>query len=152
MTIVHKISVGAAGAVVLAAATMAYAATTVVVTPTAPQGWTTADTRPGGAVGFVVDATAPAGIGALQLTTDATTAAKAQYLHAANTPIADVTELSYYAKQNSASFTGGNASYQLPAFLNGATAGFTTFVYEPYENGTVIPGVWQFWDVSSGQF
>lgn len=72
---------------------------TVVVTPAHPQGWSTADTRPGGTVSFVVDSTAPGGVGALQLTTDATIAAKAQYLHAANTPLASVTELSYWTKQ-----------------------------------------------------
>jgi len=73
----------------------------VVVTPSNTQGWSTADTRPGGAVNFVVDATAPSGRGALQLTTNATNAAKAQYLHAASTPLAGVTQLSYYTKQNS---------------------------------------------------
>lgn len=132
-------------------ATIAYAATTIVVTPTNTQGWTTADTRPGGAVNFVADASAPSGAGALQLTTNATTTAKAQYMHEASTPIANVTELSYYTKQNSASFVGGDASYQLPMMLNGTT-GFTTFVYEPYQNGVVVPGTWQSWDVDAGQF
>ena len=69
------------------AGTVGAAGTTVVVTPTNTQGWSTADTRPGGAVNFVADATAPAGAGALQLTTDATTTSKAQYMHAANTPL-----------------------------------------------------------------
>lgn len=127
------------------------ASATVVVTPTNTQGWSTADTRVGGAVNFIADATTPSGIGALQLTTDATTAAKAQYLHAASIPIGSVTDLSYYTKQNSAAFAGGDASYQLPTFLNGTT-GFTTFVYEPYENGTVVPGAWQYWDVAQGHF
>jgi hypothetical protein len=135
---------------------LASAATTVVVTPTNTQGWSTSDTRPGGAVNFVVDNTAPAGIGALQLTTDATTAAKAQYLHAANVPLSQVTELGYYTRQNSASFVGGDASYQLPVCLGGVSGstcnGFTTLVFEPYENGTVVPGAWQHWDVAAGQF
>src|SRR6478735_4524055 len=91
----------------------AMAASTVVVTPTNTQGWSTADTRPGGAVNFVVDSTAPSGAGALQLTTDGTTTSKAQYLHDTSTPLANVTELSYSAKQNSASFVGGDPSYQL---------------------------------------
>src|SRR5690349_3384298 len=58
----------------------------VVVTPINQQGWSTADTRPGGNVNFVTDPTAPGtpNKGALQLTTDATNAAKAQYLHQAN--------------------------------------------------------------------
>ena len=142
---------------------------TIVVTPANPQGWSTADTRPGGAVNFVLDNTAPLGIGALQLTTDNTTAAKAQYMHEANVPLGSVTELSYYTRQISASFVDGEASYQLPVCLGGfgtptptnptGCIGFTTFVYEPYENpglgtpgGTVIPNVWQQWDVDAGQF
>ena len=136
----------------------------IVVTPTNQQGWSTADTRTGGTVGFVVDSTAPAaGNGALQLTTDATNDAKAQYMHLANVPLADVTELSYYTKQISASFAGGDPSYQLPVCLGGVVGttcvGFTTLVFEPYQNptfgapaGGVIPNVWQEWDVDSGQF
>lgn len=138
------------------AGTVSAAGTTVVVTPTNTQGWSTADTRPGGAVKFVVDATAPRGAGALQLTTDASTSAKAQYMHAASTTLASVNELSYWTKQNSASFAGGDPSYQLPICLGGATSttctGFTTLVYEPYENGSVTPGVWQQWNVAGGQF
>jgi hypothetical protein len=136
---------------------------TIVVTPTNQQGWSTADTRPGGAVNFVVDSTAPGGIGALQLTTDATTAAKAQYLHTANTPLASVTELSYYTRQISSPFAQADPSYQLVMCLGGATpttcTGFTTLVFEPYQNpalgtpgGVVIPNVWQQWDVDAGQF
>ena len=50
---------------------------------------------------FVADATAPGSPsrGALQLTTDATTAAKAQALHSTNTPLLDITQLSYWTKQ-----------------------------------------------------
>jgi hypothetical protein len=130
----------------------AAAPSAVVVTPTNTHGWSTSDTRPGGAVGFVLDAGAPAGIGALQLTTDGTTTAKAQYLHATNTRLSKVTELSYATKQvSSPLFSGADPSYQLPTLLNG-TSGFTTLVFEPYENGTVVPGVWQSWDVDNGRF
>ena len=137
---------------------------TIVVSPANPHGWSTADTRPGGAVNFVFDNTAPSGIGALQLTTDATTTSKAQYMHAANVPLADITDLSYYTRQVSAPlFPGADPSYQLPVCLGGVVAGncvgFTTFVYEPYQNpglGTpgfgVIPNIWQHWDVDAGQF
>jgi len=143
--------------------------TIVVVTPTNQQGWSTADTRPGGAVNFVVDASAPAGNGALQLTTDATTAAKAQYMHATNTPLANVTDLSYYTKQVSGPPVA-DPSYQLPVCLGGfndpqtpmnptGCTGFTTFVFEPYQNNglsapfpVIVPGTWQQWDVDAGQF
>lgn len=134
--------------------------TSVVVTPTNTQGWSTADTRPAGTVGFVADPTARAGLGALQLTTDSTTAAKAQYLHATDTPLSQVSELGYWTKQNAASFAQGDPSFQLVACLGGfdtgtsTCSGFTTFVFEPYENtaqGTVISKVWQPWDVDAGQ-
>jgi hypothetical protein len=123
---------------------------TLVVTPSNLRGWTTADTRPGGAVTLILDSTAPAGTGALQLTTDATNTAKAQFMHEAATPLAEVTALSYFTKQNPATaFSGGAASYQLAVLLCG-TGSFTTFVFEPYQNGVVTTGAWQSWDVAAG--
>jgi hypothetical protein len=138
--------------VVLALGGSAMAAGVIVITPAHQDSWGTGDTRTGGAVQFVADATAPLGTGALQLTTDATATAKAQYLHPATVAIADVTEMSYYTRQVSASFTGGDASYQFIVDLNGEGAGgFSTFVFEPYENGTVVNDTWQSWDVDAGQ-
>jgi hypothetical protein len=71
----HLMSLGVLAALALVVVAGAVAATTVVVTPAYTQGWSTADTRPGGAVNYVADASAPGG-SALQLTTDTTTAAK----------------------------------------------------------------------------
>jgi hypothetical protein len=152
----------------LAAFAAATFAQTVIVTPTNTQGWSTADTRPGGDVDFVSDAPPAGGNGSLELTTDGSVnpqgagTAKAQYMHGANLPLSQVTELSYMTKQVSASFAGGAPSYQLPVCLGGigtptptnpsGCIGFTTFVYEPYQNGTVTPNAWQTWDVDSGQF
>ncbi len=87
--IVKKIGVGISTAAIMAASLVvpAFATTTVIVTPTNTQGWSTADTRPGGAVNFVTDPTSPYPSGALQLITNLTTTAKAQYLHATNTPL-----------------------------------------------------------------
>lgn len=141
------------------AATMAFAShamttsaagSTVVVTPAHTQGWSTADTRPGGMVNYVTDtsADAPYPPGALQLTTTDVNA-KAQYMHAANAPLSGA-ELSYWTKQNTANFPGGDPSYQLVVDLTGS-GGYTTLVYEPYQNGTVTPGYWQQWNVAAGQ-
>jgi len=140
---------------ILAAAAMVVTASAqIVVTPNNTHGWTTADTRQGGEVNFVVDSTAPSGVGALELRTDATTTAKAQYMHDTATALSDITELSYYTRQVSGPVFA-DPSYQLPVCLggvvNGSCIGFTTLVYEPYENGTVIPNAWQSWDVYSGQ-
>lgn len=145
-------STAAASMLALSVAAPAMAATTVVVTPTNTQGWSTADTRTGGAVEYVSDATSPLPNGALQLTTNATTTAKAQYLKEASGPLSSVTELGYWTKQVSGPAFAA-PSYQLIVDLNGsATGGFTTLVYEPYQNGNVTPGTWQQWDVDAGQF
>lgn len=142
----------------------AAAASQVIVSPSNPQGWCwtlpCATTTTGGAVTFVSDPTAPGSPdrGALQLTTDATTAAKAQALHATNTPLRDITQLSYWTRQ-----VGGpvyaDPAYQLAMCLNGgttsATCGFTTLVFEPYQNpelGAIVPGAWQYWQVDHGTF
>jgi hypothetical protein len=126
-------------------------AATMVVTSGNTQGWTTADTRVGGTVSYVADATSPYPNGALRLTTDDTNAAKAQYMHSADIALDDVTDLSYDTKLVSGPSYAA-ASYQLAVDLNGdEDGGFTTFVYEPYENGTVGTG-WQHWDVDAGQF
>lgn len=142
---------------------------TVVVTPANTQGWGPADTRPGGAANYVYDAAAPAGFGALQLTTDATNAAKADYFHAAapGTTLASVTELGYYTKQVAGPpaadpayqlpvcLTGGNGAPCNPDLSAGAVSSFTTLIFEPYLNpaqGSITPGAWQQWDVDAGMF
>jgi hypothetical protein len=136
----------------------------VVVSPSNMQGWScvqpTADTRGGGLATFVVDPTAPSGAGALQLTTDADPASKVQCVHSTNTPLSAITELSYWTKQNPPTAPlVGDPAYELATCLNGgttsATCGFTTLVFEPYQNptqGAVLPSVWQQWDVDAGLF
>jgi hypothetical protein len=138
------------GVVTLLASRVA-ADTTITVTPSNTQGFSTADTRPGGAVNFITDVTSPLPTGALQLTTDGTTTSKAQYLRAESTLLSQVTDLSFKTKQV-AGPTYADPSYQLVLWLDGTAAGFTTFVYEPYQNGTITPGVWETWDVDAGQF
>jgi hypothetical protein len=111
------------------------ASTTVVVTPANDDGWATADTRPGGAVQFVYDPNSPMPDGALQLSTDSTNTAKAQYMHSANTALANINTLGYSTYQQTASSVTGDPSYQLAVCLSGFTnnscSGFTTLVYEP---------------------
>lgn len=131
-----------------------FAATTVVVTPANQQGFVGPDTTAGGEVRFVTDTSAPLGRGALQLTTTALTASKAQYGHAASTALSAVTDLSYYTKQIAPAGAVADASYQLPVYLKG-TSGFSTLVFEPYQNpsqGAIVSGVWQKWDVDAGLF
>lgn len=134
------------------AVSTAQAASTVVVTPDNTHGWSTADTRPGGTVDIVAATSSPFGNGALQLTTNSSTTAKAQYLKSvtSTTTLASTTELAYSTQRVSGPDIAA-ASYQLVVDLNGSEAGgFTTFVFEPYQNGVVDADDWQTWDVDEG--
>jgi hypothetical protein len=125
--------------------------TRVIVKGTDTQGWYAGDIHEGGAVSFFGDTTSPFPTGVLALTTNATAGAKAQYLKEVNTPLSQVTDLSYYTK----SVTGpANAavSYQLNIELYGIPDWMTAFVFDPSANGTVTQGEWQKWDVDSGRF
>jgi len=141
-------------AVLVAAGAASADVTTVPVTPTTSQ-WTQDDTTGGGSVSWTDAMGAPSGLGsaALELTTDETTSAKADLINHAlsGMRLADLQQLGYWTYQRSASSTGGDASLQLQVLVNG-TSGFTTLVFEPYENGTVANGQWQHWDAAAGQF
>lgn len=121
--------------------------------------WTQDDTRPGGTVTFTNAYGGPRawGPGSLELKTPALdTGAKAGlYNHTMlGHPLKKVYALTYWTYQ--AVTTPPNpphaaASYQLQIDVNGAaTGGFTTMVFEPYQNGVVSPGAWQKWDVKQG--
>lgn len=140
----------------------ASALATVTVRPSDTQGWMSgaplAETRSNGEVSYVADADTTFGEGALSLVTGDATASpsqdKAQYMHASGVALADVTDLSYSSK-TLAGPVHAAPSYQLAVDLNGdAIGGFTTFVYEPYQNGTpsITTGAWYNWDVDAGQF
>jgi hypothetical protein len=145
----------------MAFAGIASAATTVVVTQNSA-GWTQDDTRPGGTVTWTEEYGAPPGLGdgSLKLTTDLTTSAKAGlYNHTmAGTPLADVDTLAYWTYQaTTVQPPHAAASYQLQIDANGldTPGGFTTLVFEPYQNvtqGVIVNGVWQKWDVDAGLF
>lgn len=135
----------------LKGSTVGAEASTVVVNSTNTQAWFTGATANGGTVGFVGEAGVPFGTGALQLKTDATTAAKAQYLKTTTLPLAELTNLSYFTK----TVAGGESaapSFYLEVKLHGVADGLTTLVYEPKYNGTVTPGTWQKWDLMAGQW
>lgn len=139
----------------LLVAPSAFAASTVVVTPTDTKGWAQDDTRIGGSTTFVSDSTSPWQDGALQLSTDDTNTAKADYWHSAEgTKLSEVTDLSYATKKLTASSVSGTASYQLAMDVDGDGTWDTNLVYEPYwqEGATVTEGQWQTWDVDSGLF
>lgn len=128
---------------------------TVVVTPNNTQGWSAVDQTDGATTSYVPDSTSPLPPSALQLMTPATSTGKADYFHSAsNESLTSVTELSYDTRQIQAtSFPEGDASYQLAIHALGSAGGFTTLVYEPYQQpATVIPDQWQHWNVDQGLF
>ena len=148
------------GLVVLVLGTTAAAATTVVVTQNSSS-WHSVDTRPGGTVTFTEAYGAPAGLGSgsLELKTEPTTGAKADYytFEHAGTPLADVTDLAYWTYQApTGQVPVADPSFQLQLDVNGAAdGGFTTLVFEPYWNtaqGPIVPATWQDWDVDAGLF
>lgn len=138
----------------------AHALTTTLVDSLTDDSWSTADTRTNGHVALVEDSTAPLGEGALSLKTDTAPAPsqdKAQFMTAANNVLLSTVAnnpMYYSTKQNSASFVAGLPSYQVAVNLLGTT-GFTTLVYEPYNNegnDAVHNGEWQQWNVGAGKF
>lgn len=141
-------------AVLVAAGAASADVTTVPVTPTTSQ-WTQDDTNGGGSVSWTDAMGAPSGLGtaSLELRTDETTSAKADLFNHAlsGLQLGDLQQLGYWTYQRSASSSDGDASLQLQVLVNG-TSGFTTLVFEPYENGTVANGEWQHWDASAGRF
>ncbi|MFA7296639.1 MAG: hypothetical protein WC211_05555 [Dehalococcoidia bacterium] len=159
---------GVLAAGLLASAGIAAAASTVVVTQFSAA-WANMDTRPGGATQITNAYGAPAGLGAgaLELTTNATTTAKADYwtfVHL-GTPLSTVTDLSYWTYQSPAVLLAKRGiaavSYQFQINVNGSVVpgapGFTTLVFEPYQSGIagnppIVNGAWQSWDVDSGKF
>jgi hypothetical protein len=143
------------------------AAAQIVVTPlnAASLGFSTADTRPGGSVNFVLDGSlSGGGLGSLNLSTDNSTSAKAQFLKADNLSLSSLTNVSYYSKKNSGPVFA-NVGFNIATCLGGFTTptetnptgcvAFTTLVFEPYQASgiccTNIPtGTWQNWDVFGG--
>jgi hypothetical protein len=112
--------------------------------------WSANETRTGGSVAFVEDATSPYG-GALQLTTDDTVEAKANLATAvAPVGLGALTALSYHTFQVEGTGQAA-ASYQL--FVTFDDGSWTWLAYEPYwQNGTgdpypVTAGEWQEWDL-----
>lgn len=144
--------------------------TVVTVTAGNPQGFRSIATTGTGTVTFVVDPLAPAGLGALQLSTPDDTA-KADFFRSTTTLLTAVTELSYFTKQEAGSPAESGAAYQLRVCLNGLNAtqtgcnpsigggsSFSTLVFEPYLNDGIngnpvlTPGVYQQFDVDAGLF
>ncbi|WP_336920968.1 hypothetical protein [Aquipuribacter sp. SD81] len=149
---------GAVAAVTLGLAALALAptasaaGTTVVDETSLTSTWTTGDQRGDGALAFVTEYGAPAGLGdgALQLSTPGDSD-KVQMLTAADLPLSALADASYWTYRVSGS------GEQVPAINvvidhNGpADGGFATLVFEPTYSypGQVADGVWQRWDAGA---
>ena len=128
------------------------AATVVDSTPSNPQGWANANVLSGGTVSRVYTDDAPYGFAALRLTTNNTTASKAQYRIAQpNANLSTLGDLSYWSKALSGPALA-SATLQVEVRLTGGSFGtVSNLVFEPYwQNGTgdpapVVPNVWQNW-------
>ena len=133
----------------------------ITVTPTNTLGWLNGDTTTGGSVNFVVDPSPSLGTGALELKTNSTSTAKAEYVNALVTPVYmnAISEIAYQTKQIAASFAGGSADFKLFIDMNGDNTVDTSLIFKPYlqnfgdpdSNPVFITG-WQTWDVAVGLF
>lgn len=121
--------------------------------------YTRAGTPPTAGAFVVGPETPPAGVGSLktQTTTGAEKVFLFNYDHV-GTRLADVTALGYSTYRDEASTTGDTGQQQAPAinvqvdFNGDAAGGFTTLVYEPVYNGTVVEGEWQTWNALGGKW
>lgn len=133
-----------------------------VVVRQSENAWGASNTS-GGTSSYVLDATAPYGYGSLQMTTpsgnDNSKATRTKVL-SPNVKLSDITTLSYWTKQVTASNPTQTISLQLTVNGLTGTTKSTTLVFEPYWNvaGHVgvsqnLPnGVWQQWNVKDGIF
>lgn len=116
--------------------------------------WSTADTRPGGAVSFVIGpGQAPMGAGSLQMTTSSASAKAQMFTYSyAGTQLASLTTLGYadYRSSTSTNPAAQRIGLNIEVYLNGPNAGWTTLVYEPvYQSGGVgalKDNTWQTWN------
>lgn len=137
------LAVTALGAVVTAPGADAIANTTVVTTPATAtaDGWYTED----GAPSYVATVPPIDGAAELQVSTPLATS-KVNYLHnilatrTAGVSLSSLSGLAYSVKNSSG---GPETAYDVEVLTTGS-AGYTTFVYEPYENGhpLVANGNW----------
>lgn len=132
----------------------AFAAGTVVVTPTNQQGWTSA-TNDGGGVAYMTATGAPQGNGALQLTTTSSNTSRASVTHSLDVALNQITSLSFKTKQVAAADTvNGNITMRINVDTTGDGSYDDQLMYEPYYNGfngTTMSG-WQNWNVTQGKF
>lgn len=131
-TAVLAVAATVAAGMALAANTASAAGVTQIVTPTDTQGWFTEDGAP------AFDGSGPTidGVGQLRFDTP-TAASKENYFHFTGSSYADgvgwssVNGLSYSIRNNG---TGPEAAYDMEVLTTG-DAGYTTLVWEPYQNG-----------------
>ena len=152
------IQFGVSALAVLAIASTALAATTVVVTPAdLGTSWFPADTRPPGTGTFENGpATPPLGTGSFELQT-LTNPEKVQLFtnEYDGVALADIDGIGYstYRDPASTGFEAGVAALNLRVDLTGDGNPDAYMVYEPYQdqgNAAVQTGVWQDWDAYNG--
>src|SRR5665213_283541 len=140
----------------LAALVVATAACNVVVTPTAPNGWTfTKDGFTAGSSGVYMNGpgTPPAGRGSALLTVDAAGREAIASTGYNGVGLSAFNQLKYSTYQVAANATGGSPNLEFDVDYD-STDSSTVYqgrlVYVPESNGGVdTPGAWQTWDTMS---
>lgn len=128
---------------------------TLVVTPSAPQGWSTYGLTASGTVDFIAASDSPSAPGALELTTSNDVNSVTHFKKEASSTLSDVTSISFATKQIAAAdATNGNATLRLSIDLNGDGVEDDQLMYEPYYNGFAGGTNWNTWTIthSNGKF
>jgi len=132
------------------------AASTVVVSPSNPQGWAFFDDNGNGGSGSFVTGpgTPPLGVGSAQLSVNAVNQGYALGGTTNSTKLADLTTVSYstYVQQGNNTIAPALQFNVDQDVTDANTAYQGRLVYEPYMNGTVTDGQWQTWDAASGKW
>lgn len=128
---------------------------TLVVTPSAPQGWSTYGLTASGTVDFIAASDSPSAPGALELTTSNDVNSVTHFKKEASSTLSDVTSISFATKQIAAvDATNGNATLRLSIDLDGNGTEDDQLMYEPYYNGFAGGTNWNTWTIthSNGKF
>ncbi len=114
------------------------------------QGWGTFSDA-GGSISFVQESESPLGNGALRIVLEDNNDSRAAMTKDVDILLKDLNTLEYATKQISGPTETANVSFILGVDIDGDDTQDTTFIFEPYYNGTIESG-WQTWNVKDGKF
>lgn len=155
MRLVSKLAV-ATGVIALALVPIAHAVnvTQLYITPDNTQGWADVSAN-GGTTTFVDGAPTGFGVASLEMATSNSFTAVARYLEAPAMSLSQLTQASYWTKQNASLNLTQTANLVMDVDLNGDYMTDETLTFKPSlqpGGAPVLNGVWQYWDATDAEF